>query len=87
MDPLLDTTTAARRLTELGVRRTPKTLRKLRCTGGGPRYRLLNGKPYYTEPDLTAWIEERLSPPRCNSSEGATLAAAPDAGAPLDTRQ
>jgi hypothetical protein len=50
MERLLDTAAAVRRLTELGVRRTPKTLRKLRCIGGGPRYRTFNGKPTTSTP-------------------------------------
>jgi hypothetical protein len=45
MESLLDTATAAQWLTEHGIRRSPLTLRKLRCLGGGPTYRLLNGKP------------------------------------------
>jgi hypothetical protein len=85
MEPLLDTATAAQWLTEHGIRRSPLTLRKLRCLGGGPIYRRLNGKPYYTETDLVAWIGERLSAPLHNSSEGAALAAAWPTGAPLDS--
>ena len=73
MEPLLDTEAAAGWLTARGVRRAPSTLRKLRCIGGGPRYRVLNGKPYYIEPDLIAWIEERLSAPLRNSSERAAV--------------
>jgi hypothetical protein len=69
MDPLLTTERAAEKLTELGVKRSPATLRKLRCLGGGPPYRVFSGRPYYTEADLAAWIEGGLSPPRCNSSE------------------
>lgn len=69
MEPLLDTEAAAEWLTANGVRRTPATLRKLRCIGGGPRYRRLNGKPYYTEPDLIGWIEARLSAPIGSTSE------------------
>lgn len=75
MDSLLDTTAAAQWLTAHGVRRSPLTLRKLRCLGGGPAFRLLNGKPYYTEPDLVTWIEERLSAPLHNSSEGGARTA------------
>jgi hypothetical protein len=56
-------------LTQRGVRRTPNTLRKLRCTGGGPTYRKLNGKPYYTEDDLADWIWSRLSGPIRSTSE------------------
>jgi hypothetical protein len=69
MDPLLDTAAAAQWLTAHGVRRTPATLRKLRCLGGGPRYRSLNTRPYYTEADLIAWIEARLSGPVGSTSE------------------
>ena len=69
MDRLYDTQAAAQWLTEHGVRRSPKTMRKLRCVGGGPRFRYLNGKPYYTEPDLVDWVERGLSEPFGNTSE------------------
>jgi hypothetical protein len=69
MQTLLDTGAAAQWLTVHGVRRTPATLRKLRCLGGGPAYRLLNSKPYYIEADLVSWIESRLSEPVRSSSE------------------
>jgi hypothetical protein len=68
MQPLLTTERAAEKLTALGVKRTPATLRKLRCIGGGPPYRIFNGRPYYTEEELVAWIEKGLSQPRLNSS-------------------
>jgi hypothetical protein len=42
---------------------------KLRTLGTGPAYRTLNGRVYYTGPDMTQDIEERLSPPRRSSSE------------------
>ena len=74
MEHLLDTETAAAWLTAHGVTRSPKTLRKLRCTGGGPRYWALNNKPYYTEADLVAWIEERLSGPMSSTSDMMTTA-------------
>jgi hypothetical protein len=51
------------------VRRSPATLRKLRCVGGGPRFRRLSGKPYYVASDLEAWIEQQLSEPFASSSE------------------
>jgi hypothetical protein len=66
---LFDTPSASEWLTQRGVRRTPNTLRKLRCTGGGPTYRKLNGKPYYTEDDLADWIWSRLSGPIRSTSE------------------
>jgi hypothetical protein len=72
MEHLLDTATAAQWLTAHGVRRTPATMRKLRCIGGGPRYQLLNQRPYYTATDLAAWIASRLSTPRGSSSEPAS---------------
>jgi hypothetical protein len=69
MDVLFDTNAAAQWLCAYGVRRTPATLRKLRCIGGGPHYRLFNAKPYYTESDLIAWIESRLTAPMGSTSE------------------
>jgi len=63
MQRVFDTNAAAAALAELGVPRSPKTLRKLRCIGGGPRFRRLGAKPVYTMPDLVAWIESRLGPP------------------------
>jgi hypothetical protein len=69
MEPLLDTNGASQWLTAHGVRRSPKTLRKLRCVGGGPKFRYFGGRPYYIERDLSAWIEERLSEPFGSTSE------------------
>jgi hypothetical protein len=66
---LFDTVAASRWLAERGIRRTPQTLRKLRCLGGGPRFRLLNRRPYYTEADLARWIADRLSAPLGSTSE------------------
>jgi hypothetical protein len=51
------------------VRRSAATLRKPRCIGGGPRFRTLNTRPYYTQADLTAWIKERLTAPVGSTSE------------------
>ena len=79
MEPLLDTTSAAQRLTALGVRRSPATLRKLRTVGGGPPYRHLNGRAFYTERDLVEWISSRLTALRRNTSE-------PVVGAPPSRR-
>jgi hypothetical protein len=69
MERLFDTYAAAVWLEEHGVRRSPAYLRKLRCIGGGPRYRTFNAKPYYSERDLVAWIEDRLSEPMGSTSE------------------
>jgi hypothetical protein len=69
MEPLLDTEAASSALDGLGVRRSPKTLRKLRCVGGGPRFRRLGLKPVYTHSDLIAWVEEQLSAPVASNAE------------------
>jgi hypothetical protein len=69
----LDTPRASQHLAKRGVDRSTSYLRKLRCVGGGPVYRTLNGKPYYTEADLDAWIEESLSPPVHNTSEAGAV--------------
>ena len=69
MQSLLTTDRASEKLAELGIKRSPATLRKLRCIGGGPPYRIFSGRPYYTDDDLVAWIEEGLSAPRRSSSE------------------
>jgi hypothetical protein len=69
MEPLLDTAAAAEALANLGVPRSPKTLRKLRCIGGGPRFRLLGAKPLYRLSDLEAWIAGRLSKPATSNAE------------------
>jgi hypothetical protein len=66
---LFDTAAASEWLAERGIRRSPQTLRKLRCLGGGPRFRLLNRRPYYTEADLAQWIADRLSAPLGSTSE------------------
>jgi hypothetical protein len=72
---LLGTNAAAGYLTERGVRRKPATLRKERCFGTGPTFRVLNGRPFYIEPDLDAWIEERLSVPMRSNAERALIEA------------
>jgi hypothetical protein len=69
MERLFDTNAASVRLNEHGVHRSPAYLRKLRCIGGGPRFRRLGNKPVYTEGDLIAWIEARLSAPMGSTSE------------------
>lgn len=37
----------------------PQTLRKLRVSGGGPKFRYENRKVYYLERDLREWVEGR----------------------------
>jgi hypothetical protein len=67
---LRDTFAASTYLKERrGLPRSPAYLRKLRCTGGGPKFRRFNGKPYYEEDDLDAWVDEGLSAPMSSTSE------------------
>ncbi|HJU17916.1 MAG TPA: hypothetical protein VJ770_15780 [Stellaceae bacterium] len=69
MENLFDTAAASEWLAAHGVQRSEKTLRKLRSIGGGPVFRRLNRKPYYTEADLAQWVEAHLSPPLGSTSE------------------
>ena len=39
----------------------PQTLRKLRVTGGGPRFRYEGRRVYYRDRDLREWLEARRS--------------------------
>lgn len=54
-----------------GVPVEKNTLQKYATIGGGPRYRLFGNRALYTEEDLDAWIESRMSAPRSNTSEAA----------------
>jgi hypothetical protein len=69
MERLFDSDAASRWLADHGISRSPKTLRKLRCTGGGPRFRYFGNKPVYDEAALIEWVRARLSEPVENSSE------------------
>jgi hypothetical protein len=61
---------AAKYLTEeLGLPITWTTLQKLACTGGGPPYRIFGNRALYTDEDLDAWAEARMSPLRTSTSE------------------
>lgn len=39
------------------VRLSPRTLEGLRVRGGGPVYRKLSGRVFYTLSDLLAWVD------------------------------
>lgn len=43
------------------VKLATQTLRKLRVTGGGPRFRYEGRRVYYLESDLREWLEARRS--------------------------
>jgi hypothetical protein len=76
MERVFVTDDASEWLRERGVSRSPADLRKLRVVGGGPRFRLLNRRPVYTEADLADWVQTRLSPPFRNTAEAHAAGAA-----------
>jgi hypothetical protein len=51
---LLTTTEAAPH-----VRLSPRTLEKYRVLGGGPKYKKLGARVFYSQADLKAWLDER----------------------------
>jgi hypothetical protein len=51
---LLTTTEAAPH-----VRLSPRTLEKYRVLGGGPKYKKLGARVFYTPADLKAWLDSR----------------------------
>ena len=66
----LDQDQASRYLEEKrGLTIAPKTLGKLRVTGGGPAYRKFGRKPIYDPPDLYAWVDQKLGPALHSTSE------------------
>lgn len=46
-----------------GVKRSSKTLDRLRCTGGGPEFERLDRSVYYRPAALDAWVLGKLSGP------------------------
>lgn len=65
----LDRIAAAEYLTTVrGLRVSKNTLQKWATTGGGPAYRRFGLRAVYTQADLDAWAEAKLSAPRCSSS-------------------
>jgi hypothetical protein len=68
--PRVDTRDAsAYLLSKHGLRRAPQTLAKLRCTGGGPRFRPGSGRPQYDICELDRWAKEVLGEAVGSTSE------------------
>jgi hypothetical protein len=65
----LDQDQAARYLEEKGLRIAPKTLGKLRVTGGGPPFRKFGRRPIYDPLDLDVWVDQKLGAPRRSTGE------------------
>lgn len=55
-----------------GIHRSPKTLAKLACLGGGPVFYRFNRAVLYLPSDLDAWVQEKLSKPLASTSEAST---------------
>jgi hypothetical protein len=70
-------------LTKHGLVVSAEHLARLALTGGGPRFRLLAGRParaVYTEPDLDSWATAFLGPLVARVSEHPALQSAPRKG-------
>ena len=52
-----------------GLPCSPKTLTKLACIGGGPRFQVFGRIPLYPEPELDRYVESKLSPIVSSTSE------------------
>lgn len=52
-----------------GLSITRNTLQKYATVGGGPVYRRFGNRAVYLEQDLDTWIQEKLSAPRCSTSQ------------------
>jgi hypothetical protein len=65
----LDQDQASEYLAAKGLRIAPRTLGKLRVTGGGPAYRKFGRKPIYDAPDLDTWADRKLGAPLRSTSE------------------
>jgi hypothetical protein len=59
-----------------GLRCSPQTLAKYASIGGGPVFRKAAAQAIYTEADLNAWAEARISGPRASTSTPAEHSAA-----------
>ena len=54
-----------------GIHRTPNTLCKDRCIGGGPEFVRFGRVVLYPVESLHAWIEGKISEPRTSTSDRA----------------
>lgn len=74
--PFLVRTEAAEFLTNSGYPVAVRTLSKLACIGGGPKFRKFgNKRPLYSPDDLLAWARSRTSEPVATTSEFSARAA------------
>jgi hypothetical protein len=60
---------------EFGIERSPATLAKLRCIGGGPQFLKARRAVIYPEDALREWARSMLSPPMRNTQDAGSRAA------------
>lgn len=60
---------AAEYLSKTGLKVSKTTLQKWVTTGGGPIYRRFGRAAVYLPADLDEWAQNKLSTPRCSSSQ------------------
>lgn len=70
-DAFLDTNEAAEYLTKRGLKTSPKTLNKKRCTGGGPEFHKFGRRIIYKPPDLDRYADAHVSGPLKSTSAAA----------------
>jgi hypothetical protein len=67
---------ASRYLKEVhGIARTPNTLAKLACVGGGPEFQKFGRHVYYSPAALDRWVSEKLSSPATSTCQYNTVCA------------
>ena len=52
-----------------GIKRSPSTMAKLACIGGGPKFQLANRTPLYPVDELDKWALSILSPLKASTSD------------------
>lgn len=67
--PYLTRVEQAQFLTENGYPTSPRTLAKLACVGGGPKFVKFGRRPLSTPEWLLEWAESRTSAPVSSTSE------------------
>lgn len=68
-DTYLSRVKAAEYICRLGLKISPKTLAKYASIGGGPLMVHFGRYVFYRLEDLIEWVEARLTPPRCSTSQ------------------
>lgn len=68
-DRYLNPVQAATLLADAGLPVSRNYLAKLRCIGGGPRFRKFGKHVLYRHADLTAWADARMSAPLANTAD------------------